>query len=40
MSNLSDLTPGTWTVDASHSTVGFVARHKVKIELEIQAAKA
>ncbi|MFN8028299.1 MAG: YceI family protein [Acidimicrobiia bacterium] len=27
MSNLSDLTPGTWTVDASHSTVGFVARH-------------
>jgi polyisoprenoid-binding protein YceI len=27
MSNLSDLTPGIWTVDASHSTVGFVARH-------------
>jgi polyisoprenoid-binding protein YceI len=27
MSNLSDLTPGTWTVDVSHSTVGFVARH-------------
>jgi polyisoprenoid-binding protein YceI len=27
MSNLSDLTPGTWTVDASHSSVGFVARH-------------
>jgi polyisoprenoid-binding protein YceI len=27
MSNLSDLTPGTWQVDASHSTVGFVARH-------------
>jgi polyisoprenoid-binding protein YceI len=27
MSNLSELTPGTWTVDPSHSTVGFVARH-------------
>lgn len=27
MSSLSDLTPGTWTVDASHSEVGFVARH-------------
>jgi polyisoprenoid-binding protein YceI len=27
MSNLSSLTPGTWTVDASHSTIGFVARH-------------
>jgi polyisoprenoid-binding protein YceI len=27
MSNLSDLTPGTWTVDVSHSSVGFVARH-------------
>ena len=27
MSNLSDLKPGTWTVDASHSEVGFVARH-------------
>ena len=22
-----DLTPGTWTIDASHSTVGFTARH-------------
>ena len=27
MANLSDLTPGTWNIDASHSTVGFVARH-------------
>lgn len=27
MTNLSDLTPGTWTVDPAHSTVGFVARH-------------
>ena len=27
MSNLSDLKPGTWTVDASHSEVGFSARH-------------
>ena len=27
MSNLSDLKPGTWTVDASHSEVGFTARH-------------
>jgi polyisoprenoid-binding protein YceI len=27
MANITDLTPGTWTVDASHSTVGFVARH-------------
>ena len=26
-SSLSDLTPGTWTVDAAHSEVGFVARH-------------
>ena len=24
---LSDLTPGTWNVDGSHSTIGFVARH-------------
>jgi polyisoprenoid-binding protein YceI len=24
---LADLTPGTWTVDPSHSTVGFTARH-------------
>jgi polyisoprenoid-binding protein YceI len=24
---LAGLTPGTWNVDASHSTVGFVARH-------------
>ena len=23
----TDLTPGTWTVDPSHSTIGFVARH-------------
>jgi polyisoprenoid-binding protein YceI len=27
MSNLSDLKPGIWTVDASHSEVGFTARH-------------
>ncbi|MBU6318000.1 MAG: YceI family protein [Acidobacteria bacterium] len=27
MSDLRSLTPGTWTVDASHSTIGFVARH-------------
>ena len=27
MSTLSDLTPGTWNVDASHSEVGFAARH-------------
>jgi polyisoprenoid-binding protein YceI len=26
-SSLADLTPGTWNVDPSHSTVGFVARH-------------
>jgi polyisoprenoid-binding protein YceI len=27
MADISDLTPGTWNIDASHSTVGFVARH-------------
>jgi len=27
MSNLSDLKPGIWTVDAAHSEVGFTARH-------------
>jgi polyisoprenoid-binding protein YceI len=27
MSSLSDLTPGTWNVDAVHSEVGFTARH-------------
>jgi polyisoprenoid-binding protein YceI len=27
MSNINDLTPGTWNVDASHSSIGFVARH-------------
>ena len=27
MSNLSDLKPGVWNIDASHSEVGFVARH-------------
>jgi polyisoprenoid-binding protein YceI len=27
MSNLSDLKPGIWNVDASHSEVGFLARH-------------
>ena len=27
MSSISDLTPGVWNVDPSHSTIGFVARH-------------
>jgi polyisoprenoid-binding protein YceI len=27
MSSIAELTPGTWTVDATHSSVGFVARH-------------
>jgi polyisoprenoid-binding protein YceI len=27
MSNLSELTPGVWNVDPSHSIVGFTARH-------------
>ena len=27
MSSLSDLTPGTWTVDPAHSEIGFTARH-------------
>ena len=27
MSSINDLTPGTWNIDASHSTVGFTARH-------------
>ena len=27
MSNVSDLTPGVWNVDPSHSIVGFTARH-------------
>jgi polyisoprenoid-binding protein YceI len=27
MSSLADLTPGVWNVDASHSRIGFVARH-------------
>jgi polyisoprenoid-binding protein YceI len=27
MADIHDLTPGTWAVDASHSTVGFTARH-------------
>jgi polyisoprenoid-binding protein YceI len=26
-SKLDQLTPGTWTIDPSHSSVGFVARH-------------
>jgi polyisoprenoid-binding protein YceI len=29
MATLEDLTPGTWTIDGSHTTVGFVARHLV-----------
>ena len=28
-SELSKLTPGVWTVDASHSAIGFVVRHLV-----------
>ena len=27
MATISDLTPGTWTVDAAHSRIGFTARH-------------
>jgi polyisoprenoid-binding protein YceI len=27
MADLSQLTPGTWNVDPTHSSVGFVARH-------------
>ena len=27
MSGLNDLTPGPWTIDPSHTTLGFVARH-------------
>jgi polyisoprenoid-binding protein YceI len=27
MTALADLTPGTWTIDESHTTVGFTARH-------------
>lgn len=27
MSTFTDLTPGTWTIDPAHSTVGFVVRH-------------
>ena len=27
MSTFKDLTPGAYTVDTAHSTVGFVARH-------------
>jgi polyisoprenoid-binding protein YceI len=27
MSSISELTPGVWNVDPSHSTIGFVARH-------------
>jgi polyisoprenoid-binding protein YceI len=27
MSNLSDLTAGTWNIDAVHSEIGFTARH-------------
>ena len=27
MSCIADLTPGVWTLDPSHTTVGFVARH-------------
>ncbi len=29
MADLSKLTPGTWTVDAVHSNIGFVVRHLV-----------
>ena len=27
MASINDLPAGTWTVDASHSEIGFVARH-------------
>lgn len=27
MASIDDLTPGTWTIDESHTTVGFTARH-------------
>jgi polyisoprenoid-binding protein YceI len=27
MPSIDDLTPGTWNIDGSHSTVGFTARH-------------
>ena len=27
MTSISELSPGTWTVDPAHSEVGFVARH-------------
>jgi polyisoprenoid-binding protein YceI len=27
MASITDLTPGVWNVDPSHSTIGFVARH-------------
>lgn len=27
MSSLSELTPGTWNIDKTHSTLGFMARH-------------
>lgn len=27
MASINDLTPGTWNIDASHSVVGFTARH-------------
>src|SRR4051794_27859967 len=27
MTSVSELSPGTWTVDPAHSEVGFVARH-------------
>jgi polyisoprenoid-binding protein YceI len=27
MASISDLTPGTWTIDPTHTEVGFVARH-------------
>jgi len=29
MSGLNDLTPGPWTIDPSHTTLGFTARHLV-----------
>ena len=27
MADINDLTPGTWTVDTTHSRIGFTARH-------------
>jgi polyisoprenoid-binding protein YceI len=36
MSKLSDLAAGTWNVDASHSEIGFTARHLMVIKVRGQ----